>query len=164
MRVTLVLALAACGGGGGSSIDAAPGRTCMVSSSTSCMEAANHSDLTWIEANVFAAQCAFSGCHNDTATVAGRIDLKNPGMSHADLVNADSMIATGRKLVVPGQPRQSYLLMMMQQFPPAQMEPTPVAPPPSDIGFMPQGTNNVPVCCQKLDAIERWITAGAANN
>jgi|MudIll2142460700_1097286.scaffolds.fasta_scaffold04782_2 hypothetical protein len=164
MRATLVLALAACGGGGGSTLDAAPGRACMVSNSASCTEAANHSDLAWIEANVFAAQCAFSGCHNGQATVAGRIDLKNPGMSHADLVNADSMIEPGRKLVVPGQPKQSYLLMMMQQFPPAQLEPTPAAPPPSDIGFMPQGTDNVPVCCQKLDAIERWITAGAPNN
>jgi hypothetical protein len=128
------------------------------------MEAANHSDLAWIEPNVFAVQCAFSGCHTGEATPAGRIDLKGVGMSHGDLVNVDSMVANGRKIVVPGQPRQSYMMMMLQLFPPTEMEPTPVMPPPSDIGFMPQGTDNEPICCQKIDAIERWITAGAAAN
>ena len=153
--------LAACGGGGGESVDATTGRACMVSTSASCMEAANHQDLPWIEANIFAAQCAFSGCHNGAATKAGRINLKDPGMSHDDLVGADSMIVTGRKLVVAGAPKQSYLMMMLQLFPPSELEPTPVAAPPSDIGFMPQGTNGAAICCQKLDAIERWVTAGA---
>jgi hypothetical protein len=50
-------------------------------------------------------------------------------------------------------------MMMLQQFPASEMEPTPVAPPPSDIGLMPQGGGAI--CCQKLDAIDRWITAGA---
>ena len=164
MRAILLLALVGCGGGGGSEIDAGPTMKCQVSTSASCMEAASHSDLAWIEANVFAAQCAFSGCHNGQATPAGRINLKDVGMSHGDLVNIDSMVAPGRKLVVAGQPKQSYLMMIMQRFPPAEMEPTPVSAPPSEVGFMPQGTDNVPVCCQKLDAIERWITAGALAN
>lgn len=151
----------ACGGGGGSSVDATPAGQCMVSTSASCMEAPNHSDLAWIEGNVFASQCAFSGCHNGQATAAGRINLKDPGMSHDDLVNVDSMIASGRKLVVPGAPKQSYLMMMLRAFPPSEMEPTPVAPPPGDIGFMPQNAGGAVVCCQKLEAIERWITAGA---
>jgi hypothetical protein len=163
MRCLLVV-VAACGGEGGASVDAGPTRACMPSMSMSCQEATLHSDLAWIEANVFAPQCAFSGCHNGQATSAGRINLKDMGMSHGDLVNVDSMIANGRKLVVSGQPKQSYLMMMMQLYPPAEMEPTPAQPPPSDIGFMPQGTDNVPVCCQKLDAIERWITAGALAN
>ena len=29
---------------------------------------------------------------------------------------------------------------------------------------MPQYNGEHPLCCQKLDAIERWITAGAMNN
>jgi hypothetical protein len=137
------------------------GRVCKVSTVAACKEAETKQDLAWIEANVFKPQCAFSGCHNAANTTAGRIDMLNPGMSHDDLVNQDSMIASGRKLVVPGKAKESYLMMMMQQYKPSELEPTPVAPPPGDIGFMPQGTDNVPVCCQKLDAIERWINAGA---
>ncbi len=161
------LALASCR----TSLDETPdasdtgGRVCKVSTTVAaCVQAETHSDLAWVEMNVFKLQCAFSGCHNAAATKAGRLDLMNPGMSHDDLVNADSMIETGRKLVIPSQPKQSYLLVMMQAFKPAEMEPTPVPNPPTDIGFMPQGTDNVPLCCQKIDAIERWITAGALNN
>ena len=61
------------------------------------------------------------------------------------------LIAAGRKLVVAGAPKQSYLMMMLQLFPPSEMEPTPVTAPPTDIGFM-------------LDAIERWVAAGAPAN
>ena len=163
MRAVAMLALCACGGGE-SSVDAGPQRICKVATTASCMEAASHADLAWIEPNIFATQCAFSGCHNGSATTAGRMNLKDPGNSHDDLVNVDSMIATGKKLVVAGQPRQSYMMMMLQLFPPSELEPAPVAPPPSDIGFMPQGTDGMPICCQKLDAIERWITAGAPAN
>lgn len=138
------------------------GRVCKVSTTVAaCMQAETKQDLPWIETNIFKPHCAFSGCHNNAATTAGRIDLLNPGMSHADLVNQDSMIASGRKLVVAGKPKESYLLLMMQQFKPAEFEPTPVAAPPGDIGYMPQGTDGVPLCCQKLDAVERWIMAGA---
>jgi len=165
MRAAVLLVVAACGGGGSDdSVDASNGRACMVSTSASCMEAANHQDLAWIEANVFFVQCTFSGCHNGAATMAGRINLKDPGMSHDDLVGADSMIVTGRKLVVAGAPKQSYLMMMLRLFPPSEMEPTPVSAPPTDIGFMPQGTNGASICCQKLDAIERWVSAGAPAN
>ena len=165
MRSLAIVILAACGGGGSDApVDSSSGRACQVSTSASCMEAVNHQDLPWIEANVFSAQCAFSGCHNGQATTAGRINLKDPGMSHDDLVGQDSMIAAGRKLVVAGAPKQSYLMMMLQLFPPSEMEPTPVAAPPTDIGFMPQGTNGAAICCQKLDAIERWVAAGAPAN
>lgn len=136
-------------------------RACMVATSQACMDADMHDDLAWIEANVFVPSCAFSGCHNGTATAAGRLDLKTPGASHTALVNVDSAVEPGRKLVVPGAPKESYLLMIMQQYKPAEMTPAMMAPP-DDIGFMPQ--NAPPVCCQKLDALERWITAGAMNN
>jgi hypothetical protein len=142
--------------------DTSSGRVCKPGTSAECMMAATQSSLAWIEANVFAKSCAFSGCHNATNTAVGRIDLKNPGMSHADLVDIDSALETGKKLVVAGQPKQSYLLMMIQQFPPTDMEPTPASPPPDDIGFMPQ--NAPAICCQKIDAIERWIMEGAQNN
>lgn len=140
------------------------GRTCKVSTVASCMQAETQSSLAWIETNIFAAHCAFSGCHNATATTAGRIDLKNAGNSHDDLVGVASMIEAGKQLVVAGQPKQSYLMIMLQQYKPSEMEPTPVPNPPSDVGFMPQGTGGVPLCCQKIDAVDRWIAAGAMNN
>jgi hypothetical protein len=162
MRLALLAILSACGGGGGSSGDAGPDRACMVATTPSCMDATTHSDLAWIEANVFLPQCAFSGCHNGSATVAGRLNLKDPGQSHDDLVNFASAIATDRKLVVAGAPKQSYLMMMLRAYPPGEMDP-PVAPPPTSTGFMPMNAGGAVVCCQKLDAIERWITAGAPN-
>jgi hypothetical protein len=162
MRSLLVLTLClGCSGDDGG--DPQPVQACKVSDSADCTEAANHADLAWIEANVFLKQCAFSGCHNGTATAAGRIDMKTPGASHAALVDIRSHIDPAFKLVVPGQPKQSYLLMMLRKYKPEEMDP-PMTPPPDDVGFMPQNANGAVVCCQKLDAIERWITAGAANN
>ncbi|MBA3397403.1 MAG: hypothetical protein H0T89_32555 [Deltaproteobacteria bacterium] len=143
------------------SLEDDPGsEVCDVATSQACMDAEQHADLAWIEANIFSKQCAFSGCHNGSTTPAGMIDLKNPGMSHAALVDVESKLEPGRKLVVAGQPKQSYLMMLLQHYPPSAMEP-PLAGPP-EVGFMPQDAD--PICCQKLDALDRWITAGALNN
>lgn len=141
--------------------DIVDGRVCKVAATTACKDAETQSSYAWVEANVFSVSCGFSGCHNGAATAAGRIDFKTPGAGHGDLVGIDSTVAPGRKLVVAGEPKQSYLLMIMQQFPPSEMLPMPATNPPADVGFMPQGTDNVPLCCQKLDAVERWIMAGA---
>jgi hypothetical protein len=137
------------------------GRVCMVSTSGPCKDAETQQSYAWIQANVFAPSCTFTSCHDDSQP-AGGLDLKTAGPSHAALIDAPSGIANGRKLVVAGQPKQSYLLMIMQQFPPEMMEPTPATPPPDAVGYMPQAAP--PVCCQKLDAIDRWIAAGAMNN
>ena len=141
--------------------DAPPG-TADAPLSASCQEATSHSDLAWIETNVFQRSCTFSGCHNGANTDAGRMNLK-VGMSHASLVNVDSEIAPSFKQVVPGQPNQSYLLMMIQHIPPGQMSP-PTSPPPDDVGFMPQTAGESLLCVEKRDAIQRWIAAGAMNN
>jgi hypothetical protein len=134
-----------------SSVDAAP--------SPSCLEATTHSDLAFIETKIFAASCIFSGCHNGANTDAGRLDLR-AGMSFAALVNVDSVIAPTYKYVVPSQPNQSHLLMMIQHIPPAMMSPPTTAPDPQ-IGFMPQNAGGRALCVEKRDAIERWIMAGA---
>jgi hypothetical protein len=142
-------------------------RTCADSTVTACTMSATHSDLTWIENNIF-PNCTFSGCHNGAMTDAGRLDLQ-PGKSHAALVNVDSEIASGpmltgkAKLVTPGVPAQSYLLVMMRQLTPDQHDP-PLLPPPASIGYMPQNAGGVVTCCQKLDAVTRWIEAGALAN
>ncbi|MBA3464973.1 MAG: hypothetical protein H0T46_33875 [Deltaproteobacteria bacterium] len=142
-------------------------RTCAVSTATSCTDAVTHSDLKWIEDNIF-NKCTFSGCHNGAATDAGRLDL-SPGKSHAALVNVDSEIAAGpmltgkAKLVVPMEPSRSYLLVMMRQLAPEQHDP-PLSAPPASIGYMPQNAGGAVTCCQKLDALGRWIEEGAQNN
>lgn len=157
----LAFALAACGGGDDTTDGSAA--KCVETATAACTEAANHADLAWIVPNVFASSCTFSGCHNGSATPAGAIDLRTPEAAHATLVNVASHLEPGTLLVAPGAPRQSYLLMMMQQYAPDEMDP-PLPAPPANIGFMPQNSNGAVLCCQKLDAVERWIAAGAPAN
>lgn len=130
--------------------------------SPACLEAPNHSDLAWIEENVFRGGCALSNsCHNGANTnAANMLDLR-VGNSHAELVGVQSKLAAQYQLVVPGQPQQSYLLMLIQQIAPQDMDP-PASPPPNEPGFMPQ--NSSPLCEQKRAAVQRWIEAGALDN
>lgn len=143
-------------------------RTCSEGTVPACVEAAQHSDLTWIEQNVF-PNCTFSGCHDGRNTDdASMMDLRE-GHAHASLVGVDSKIATGAgltgkaKLVTPMVPNQSYLLVMLRALTPEQHDP-PLDAPPKDIGFMPQNAGGVVTCCQKLDALTRWIEEGAQDN
>ena len=136
-------------------LDHAPdGGSCQVSTSMACTDAVNHQELSWIQANVFTPQCTFGGCHNGENTKQGKIDLRD-GKSFATLVNGDSMLVSGAKLVVPADPTTSYLEVMLGSEP-GTIDPT--------VGFMPQTNGGMLLCCQKLDAIQRWITAGAMNN
>src|SRR4051812_38851083 len=135
------------------------GRACTVSTTSQpCLDATMHSDLAFIEQKIFAPSCNFSGCH-DSASDAGRLDLR-PGMSHDRLVDMASKIDTARKLVVPNDVAASYLMLMLRDVAPAMASP-PGNSPPGSVGFMPQAGPTL--CCQKLDAIERWINAGAPN-
>ena len=141
--------------------DGGNGRACVVSStSASCVEATMHSDLAFIEQKIFASSCNVPGsCHN-SASDPGKLDLR-PGVSHDHLVGVPSIIDRTRKLVVPNDVAASYLMLMLRDVAPAMASP-PGSPPPGNVGFMPQAA---PVlCCQKLDAIERWINAGAPNH
>jgi hypothetical protein len=140
--------------------DAGNGRACVVSTTSQpCMDATMHSDLAFIEQRIFASSCNFSGCH-DSATDAGRLDLR-AGASHDRLVGVSSQIDPSRKLVVPNDVAASYLMLMLRDVAPAMANP-PGNSPPGSIGFMPQAAPTL--CCQKLDAIERWINAGAPNH
>jgi hypothetical protein len=135
---------------------------CAMSTSTACMDATTHMDLTWIQANVFDKQCTFSGCHNGASTAAGKVDLRD-NMSYAHLVGYTSALDNSRKLVVAGDPKSSYLEVMLGVIKPSDATP-PASPPRADVGYMPQDNGNQLLCCQKLDAIDRWISAGAMNN
>ncbi|HEY0190486.1 MAG TPA: hypothetical protein VGC42_05145 [Kofleriaceae bacterium] len=142
------------------------GRACTVStSSPSCLAADMQQPaptLGWVEANIFKTSCVFSGCHNGGSSKQGMVDLR-VGMSYAHLVGYTSMIDPSRKLVVANDVHASYLMLMLHDYEPAMATPAGSSPP-GDIGYMPQGTSGEPLCCQKLDALERWITAGAPNN
>jgi hypothetical protein len=140
----LLLAVAACGGGGGDEPDAAV--------SASCMEATTHSDFAWIEANVLARGCgAFRSCHQGTAVEAGMLNLE-AGRSYDALVGVPSVEHPDLLLVAAGKPDESYLLVALGGAD---------GPLPSK-GRMP--LNNPPLCDEKIQAIRRWIEAGAAND
>jgi hypothetical protein len=161
MRASLVLVIpfiTACGGGGNGNedagIDAPP--------SAACLEAETYQNLANIESKIFKTSCVFSGCHNGGATDAGRMDLRE-GMAHTSIVDVDSEVQTGRKIVVAGNPAASYLLVMLGEIDPAEAEP-PTSAPPATIGLMPQNAGGMLLCSQKRDAVVRWIQAGAADD
>src|SRR5258706_2955072 len=75
----------ATGPDGGAPTDA--GSTSPDGERTPCEEARFHSDLVWIQANVFDVSCT-TGCHGKTPPAAG-LTLK-AGESRAALVNVES--------------------------------------------------------------------------
>jgi hypothetical protein len=113
-----------------------------------CEEAKSHSDLAWLQANVFTTSCALGSCHRGTAVSAGRLSLE-AGLSHGQLVNMASTSAASWMRVVPGDASRSYLLVAIG----AQSGPLPTD------GVMPLGSSVL--CVEKRDAIKRWIEAGA---
>lgn len=140
------LAITGCGGDdGGSGIDAGL--------SPSCQEALTRSDLAFIQQRIFQPSCAnFSDCHQGRATDAAGLNLEE-GQSRANLVDVDSTLFPQFKLVAPGRPRESYLLIILGHYPDLMQFIDP------DSGPMPY---NSPLLCQpKREAIERWIMAGA---
>lgn len=154
---SLLVSLGCGGGGGGGGGDDDPGID--APPSAACLEAETYQDIQNIEDKIFRGSCIFSGCHNGQATAAGRIDLRT-GAARDALVDVDSEVNVGFKLVVPGQAKQSYLLLILGHFQPGEADP-PTDAPPSSIGTMPQGTGGALLCREKREAIERWIVAGA---
>jgi hypothetical protein len=143
LAITSSLALAGCPADDVSDIDASP----------SCVEAQSHSDLAWIQSNVFTPSCAnFTACHQGAASQAGGLDLE-AGRSRAALVDVTSDRFPEWKLVVPNMPSMSYLMVVLGQYP---------GPLDEDIGTMPY--NSRLLCKEKRDAIERWIAAGAPDS
>jgi hypothetical protein len=147
--------------------DAAQVRLCKPSTNTqSCLDADAHSDFTFIHGTIIKPKCVFSGCHDGGTSKAGMLDLRTKDPAYANLVGVASKLDPTRMLVVPGNPHQSFMLVMLGEYKPGEADPPLTAIPNDDkgnvVGTMPQ--NATIICCQKLDAIERWITAGALNN
>jgi hypothetical protein len=143
----LLLCFSGCGDDGGDGVvtpDASPPDAAPLSAE--CIEAANHSDLAWIQAEIFTKSCAsFSVCHQGAAASAGGLNLED-GAAEAALVNIDSVRFSDWKLVVPGDADNSYLMAILGDV---------EGPLTDGIGTMP--FNNPPLCQPKLDAIRRWI-------
>jgi hypothetical protein len=93
---------------------------------------------------IFTDNCALAGCHTG-ASPTGALSL-DQGMSYADLVNvlADEC-SDGRKLVLPGDPRQSYLINKLMGV---------------DLCFGFQ----MPSTYSDIEVITNWICEGAPNN
>ncbi|HSN30985.1 MAG TPA: hypothetical protein VLT45_32085, partial [Kofleriaceae bacterium] len=119
MRLAVAILLAAACGtepSRSASPDAAPAATADGGPDAAlsiCDQAAQHSDLAWIQTNVFNASCARSNCHV-TGNEAGGLILE-AGMSHDYLVNRPSTVTQGQGMmrVLPGEPSQSYLLVAL---------------------------------------------------
>jgi hypothetical protein len=137
------------------------GRSCKVTTSAPCVEAETHSDFTWIKEKIFAANCFGSSCHTG-ATASGKLDLTDDpytALLGTGGAGVASNLDPSHKRVVAGDPSASYLYFIIHGLEDTQ---TTFQDPPSSVGFMPM--SNSTLCCQKIDAIERWITAGAMNN
>lgn len=139
--VSLLLLLPACPSDDTAAPDAAP--------DPKCLEAVDHSDLAWIQDNIFTPSCSgFNACHKGRALEAAELNLES-GMSHEQLVGVESVLFPEFQRVVPGDPENSYLMIILGHY----------EGPLTDKGTMPY--NSPLLCVEMRDAVARWIEAGA---
>lgn len=100
--------------------------------------------LQVIEQKVFAQSCTFSSCHGTDSPKEG-LSLVAP--THGVLVNMPSKEVSGKLLVVPFDPEQSYLYEKL-----TKEQPT------SGVR-MPFGSD--PLSAEQITAIRLWIENGA---
>lgn len=112
---------------------------------TPCEEAVFHADLAWIQAQIFDVSCT-TRCHGDSPPAAELSLL--PGESRAALVGVASTEFAGWLRVAPGDPGASMLMVQIGGVPGPDLE-----------AYMPLGQPML--CIEKIDAIRRWIAAGA---
>ena len=144
----------ACGGGdGGDADDGGDG------ANAQCQAAEEHSDLEWIQENIFTRSCSLAmACHQDDANLARGLNLEE-GNSEANMVNVPAMgeFADGLDLVEPGQPTDSYLMVILGQY--GADDPRLPEDSSGNKVTMPDSATGLPLLCpEKRDAVERWIT------
>jgi hypothetical protein len=138
--------------------------------SPACEEAKSHSDLAYIQTEIFDHSCASStACHKTAIDDSANLSLAD-GKSWTDLVNvnAQSKVAVMPVQwvrVVPFQPSLSYLMVvidpMTNPVPNGPSDPNGyVGPLDKGVGSMPQNAGEL-LCPEKIAAVERWINAGA---
>jgi hypothetical protein len=150
-------------------------RFCRVSTTAQvCLTAERdqRSDFAWLQDNMFSTNCSGNDCHGGLVNgqpPSGKLILAKGSAYKTLLGKAEtdpgdpplvaSELTTAHKLVEPGAPERSYLFFLLRGLRAEEGMPTAFEAPPADVGFMPQKNNTL--CCQKLDAVARWIAAGA---
>lgn len=112
---------------------------------TPCEDAVFHSDLAWIQSNVFDVHCT-QGCHSGSNPASG-MNL-SAGVAHANLVGVTSQYDSSWKRVVAGSAAQSMLMVQIGGEAGPTLE-----------GYMPWGQPRL--CDEMVDSIRRWINEGA---
>jgi hypothetical protein len=107
---------------------------------------ANPSFAQDIQVAIFNGSCALSGCHNTTASAGLNL---TQGNSYNNLVNIDSTQDPTKKLVLPSDATNSYLVIKIEGR--------------QTVGErMP--LNRSPLSSTEIQNIKNWINNGAGNN
>lgn len=112
-----------------------------------CEEATMNQSFDWIVDNIFLESCVSSQCHGGTDPEEG-LDLR-ANVAYSEIVGQSSVQQTGLNLIEPGDPANSYLYIKIGGGNQAMLLEEPM---PND---------DPPLCDEKVDAIRRWIEAGA---
>ncbi|CAN97715.1 MULTISPECIES: c-type cytochrome domain-containing protein [Sorangium] len=96
---------------------------------------------------ILTTTCA--GCHGNAGPAAAGLDLR-ANAAHGELVNGNSSECTGRKLVVPGKPSESYIINKVRGS--GLCGDDTRMPPPDSGNALPEAS---------IKKINDWICAGA---
>jgi hypothetical protein len=107
---------------------------------------ANPSFAQDIQAAIFNGSCATGGCHD--ATASSNLNLSQ-GNAYSNIVDVDSFQDASKKLVVPSDAANSYLVTKIEGRQ-------------SIGGRMP--LNRSPLSNARIQTIKNWINNGADNN
>lgn len=117
---------------------------------TTCDTNQAEANLDWIQENIMTPSCSdFSVCHMGRALMAAELSLED-GETHGQLVGQPSVLFEEYTRVVPGEPENSYLMMILGH----------IDGPLTDKGTMPY--NSPLLSFEYREAIWCWIEAGAA--
>jgi hypothetical protein len=134
--------------------------------SATCSAAVGHSDLTYLQTNIITPKCALSDSCHTNRNPQDMLDMSTKDKTFMLLVSQSSVLDTSRQLVVPGNVNQSLMAAFIGAIKPAEADPPLTELPHSKngdtIGTMPYDSSTM--CCEKIDAVTAWITAGAMDN
>jgi len=135
-----------CGSGSGPSTDL---NDDTLAADTSKPECSIEPTLASLTTDYFEKSCNFGSCHGENA--AGGLDLR-PDVAFSNLVNVQAYHAgaTGKFLVVPGKPDESFLVQKLEE------------PGATEGNLMPMGATESmdPEC--RIAMLRQWIGSGAA--
>lgn len=145
VALSAMVVVGCAGGGGDDDDDAATTQT------PACTPLSN-SNLSTLQSAIFTPQCALPSCHS-ASVMAGALDLSSAATSHAEMVGvlaAGTFNSNNLDIVSPGNAAGSFLYLKVTGA--------------TGISGNPMPDTGQTLCAEKIDAIEAWIDAGAANN